>query len=217
MAQSLSRAEFWLLARLVRDAASLKMLGLPEGPPWEGATVQTVFNCRSHGLTVEGLARCIRRLLSIGWLGFVPSDFARDLGSMPSTRRLLAAMTAKGVFWESAYLCLTPAGGLIWQAFARPDLERIVDDFVQPDSDVEWERREVTVSEARMLSRYQAAVREEQEVDPSSEHVFEVDDWKRLYWQPLCRGLRWRFRARPRVGPVGADSLWLRQSWCEWR
>jgi hypothetical protein len=217
MSQRLSRAEFWLLARLVRYGASLRMLGLPEGPPWEGSTIQELFNCRSHGLSTEGLARCIRGLLSRGWLEFVPSHYARELGPRPSTQKLLAAMTARGRFWDSPYLCLTAAGGHVWQAFARPDLERIVDDSIQPESDEEWEHRDVTVSGPRLLSRYQAAVRAEQEVDSSSERVCEIDDWERLYWQPRCRGLRWTFRARPRIGTIGAESLRLRESWCEWK
>jgi len=126
-------------------------------------------------------------------------------------------MISRGLFWDSAYLRLTAAGGSVWLSFARQDLDRLIDDFELPESDDAWEHREVTASNSRWLGFYQAAVRSEEEIDPSSERVFGIDDWERLYWQPRCPGLRWTFRARRRDGPIGAESTRLRQSWCEWQ
>ncbi len=209
----LSRAEFWLLSRLAVVAQPLRALGLPEGPPWERATLDTAFNCRGHGLAPDAFARCVHGAVRKGWI-----QLSRDgemLDRLPSLSTMRSLLSEPGVFAEGARAFLTAPGGDVWEAFARPEWGRYIDDCLAFEAGAGAELREVTTLDRAWLCRYQDAVRAEQSVD--CESVLEIVDWRMTYWKPPVAAHRWTFRAQGRRRPIEQSSSYLQSLWCEWR
>ncbi len=110
---------------------------------------------------------------------------------------------------------LTALGGEVWEAFARPEWDRYIDDCYTFEADTEAELREVTTLDPAWLRRYQDTVRAEQSIDRES--TIEIADWEMTYWKPCVAAYRWTFRAQGLCRPVERPSHYLRSLWCEWR
>lgn len=209
----LSRAEFWLLSRLAVFAQSLRALGLPEGPPWGHATLDTAFNCRGHGLAPDAFARCVHGAVRKGWIQL--SRDGRTVDRLPSLSTMRSLLSEPGVFAEGARAVLSALGGEVWEAFARPEWSRYIDDCMTFEAGTGAELREVTTVDRAWLRCYQDAVRAEQSLDRES--VFEIDDWQMTYWKPPVAAHRWTFRAQGPRRPIEQSSNCLQSLWCEWR
>jgi hypothetical protein len=213
----LTRAEFWLLTRVAVYGQSLRALGMPERPPaglpWGGTSLEEHYNCRGHGLGPRAFARCLYGAIRKDWI-----QLWRDgspVENPPSLPEVLTWLSEPGRFADGVYACLSTRGGEVWEAFARPEWDRYIDDFTTFGGDTEPELREVTALDPAWLCRYQETVRAEQSIDRES--TFEIADWELTYWKPRVAAYRWTFRAQGKRRPVERPSHYLRSLWCEWR
>jgi hypothetical protein len=209
----LTRGEYWLLAQAVHCSFPLRVLTLPEGPPWTGGTIQENLNVEGHGMDTATLARCLMRMSRRGWIrldrGIRESD-----GALPcDVASIRAAVSERGRFCEGAYYRLTVEGGLVWELFARPNWSAYIEDTESGDG-----VREVIVANRKSLGRYMCAVRNEGLVDEGSESIDEISDWNMAYWKQPVSGIRWRFRfqeSRERLHRMTSSGA-LRNLWCRW-
>jgi len=216
----LTRGEYWLLARAVLYRMPLRLLSLPEGPPWNFNTIQETLNAESHGMSAAVLARTLVRMRQRGWIE-VDRGIKPDSGSFDvDPQAMRAALAERGRLHEGPYYGLTPDGGMIWEQFARPRWPLFVED--EEDESAEGDgvsTRRVIVGDRAFFDRYMRAVRGEVAIEVGSEALIDVSDWKPAYWKTPLVGIRWDFRCRQRPIDPRYDctrSSRLKGSWCEW-
>lgn len=219
MSPRLDRGEYWLLANAVEYGLPLGVLTLPEWPRSDGrATIDVVLNKRGHGLGTARLAGTLLRMLQRSWIELSRNQQPISLPDRDEMLRLLAERGRR--FDETAHYALTPEGGSIWEAFARPDWDRYIThsfDLGGPESD-ETELHEAIAADPKLLKRYVGAVAHETPIDAGSEVFSEFNPWEATYWKSLPAGFRCLFRVR-RNEPAAyrpPGSQWLRDRWCPW-
>lgn len=216
----LTRAEYWLLLQAATMRLPLCVAAAPEGPPW-GWTIEEALNCCGHGLSRAALARTVQRLVRRGWIGLCRWNICTgQRESLPASRRAIAAEfdrrldeDVRGIFE------LTAQGGAVFEAFARPDWERYVEDFSMfGEGDDEPAERRIVAADRRRLMEYLDAVRNECDVVTGSEIVRELADWQPIYWKPPRPGVECRLRCRDKPLQERAMHGTRAQSrrWCEW-
>jgi hypothetical protein len=209
----LTRGEYWLLAQAVFHGFPLRVLALPEGPPWTGDTIQENLNVQGHGMSTATLARTLVRLSRRGWIHLDRSIRESD-GYLPcDAASIRAALNERGRFFEGAYYRLTAEGALIWELFARPDWSAYIEDEYSEERDGV---REVIAANRTSLERYMRAVRHEGSVEEGSESTDEIAEWKITYWKPPVVGIRRRFLFRESPERFRRSSDALQKLWCKW-
>lgn len=234
MSVRLNRGECWLLAKAVEHDLPLWVLGLREWPQVDyDRSIEAALNCRGHGMDTATLKRTLRRLTARGWI-----RLARDLGDanehLPADDAVLdEALHSKPPrfdFSATPSVLLTPAGGAVWEAFARPQWDLYVSDDYDDLGEGRYERCVVAGSE-RKLKNYLHTLRLQYEWERSAETWRERSDWQPIYWKPPFAGFECRFRYREGEPPLGTydnaawwrrqlgshEQSWQSGSWCRWR
>lgn len=220
MSARLTRGEYWLLAKAVTYQLPLPLLALPEGPPWDRATIDETMNCEGHGMAIDELARTLLRLARRGWIEITPTHASRP--QVYEFEALLVELKKRGSFSDQAYYGLTRQGGEVWETFARPrwhlyysDSYDSVEDEISPETLL----GEVTTSNRRTLDLYMQARRQEVDIVSDTEEISEVAEWSMTYWKPPCDAWCCRFVYHERKH---WQSGWrttgnMRHLWCEWQ
>lgn len=208
----LNRGEYWLLSEAVEFRFPLRTLTLPEGPPWDGPTIDVTLNHEGHGLSLNQLSRTLLRMANLGWIEFsrgIGSD--RHLLATPDHARIREWLGETGTFIDGVYYALTAAGGHVWEKFARPDWDR----YIAHESDSEDGSVEIVTATEKLLHKYLQAVATEVTIDPESVQIAEIQPWQLTYWKSLPCGVRCTFRGTelPYQPP---KSQWWRERWCRW-
>ena len=216
----LTRGEYWLLARAVLFRMPVRMLSIPEGPPFTDHTIQQVLNREGHGMSLSLLASTLMRMRRHGWIQLHASLRSESDDFADSKEAIRAELAVVRRFMEGAYYGLTPLGGEIWESFARPLWSLFIEDEDEPSCDEGVSMRHVITGDRELLRRYMSSVRHEVAIVAGSESVTEMTDWKPAYWKPPMTGIRWNFQCRElRFDPrylVHSASSRFRRSWCEW-
>ncbi len=216
----LARAEYWLLLRAATIRLPLRVIAAPEGPPW-GGTIQEAFNCDGHGLPRDALARTLQRLVRRGWIRLYRWHLATaQREPLAASRRAIAAGFDRRFDEDGReFYELTPQGGAVFEAFARPDWDRYVEDGSPLDADEYLpDERRIVAADRRRLDNYLRALRQEREVVAGSEVFRERADWQPVYWKPPRAGVECRLLCRSRSPQewVGSCTTLQQRYWCEW-
>jgi hypothetical protein len=213
MSPRLNRAEFWLLTTAAEQGIPLRMLNLYDGDQPRHNHLEVVLNKRGHGQTIPQLARALERMHSRGWI-----DFQKLRGPEPraALNDFACAIREPGNFADGWYYSLTAQGGNVWEAFARPDWDRFIE-----DEDEQAEGTYVRVVRAmneHRLGRYLGMINQEIEVEPDSKQIGIVEPWRVSYWKNLPRALQCTFRCRRKTESPRfcSPASWLRSRWCDW-
>jgi hypothetical protein len=221
MTLRLSRGEYWLLEAVLEHYLPVYVLGLPEGPPWTGNTIEMSLNKRGHGLDRSALIRTLLRLQRLGWIELQLRNLTHgDLTTLVMNEVELAFEMYVGPKNESdIYYRLTSKGGAIWEAFARPDWTFFLQESVDWDDDgniKEWTIR--GNSEKHVLS-YFSTLRESYDVTDGSVRHKTLIKWQGTYWKNFPSGFELAFDAIERT-PRGQNLhkiCAVRDSWYQWR
>lgn len=234
MSVRLNRGEFWLLAKAVEHNLPLWLLGLPEWPQVEyNRSIQAALDCRGHGMDTTTLKRTVQRLAARGWirLALAVDDADESLAADDALLDEALHTTRKNCdFTTTVSILLTPTGGAVWEAFARPEWDLYVSDDCEDLGDGWYERCIVTGCEW-MLKRYLHTLWLQQEWQREGEVRRMRRDWQPIYWKPPFSGFECRFRYREVEPPLGTyDNVvwwrresgshrqcWVSGSWCRWR
>ena len=220
MSARLTRGEYWLLAKAATYRLPLPLLALPEGPPWDRATIDQAMNCEGHGMAIDELARTLHGLARRGWIEIKPTHASRP--QVYEFEGLIIELKKGGSFSDHAYYGLTLEGGEVWETFARPRWHLYYDascesigDQISPEI---WQG-EVTTINRRTLDTYMQARRQEVDIVEDTEEIGEVTEWSMVYWKQPCRAWCCRFVLRERKH---CQSDWrttenMRHLWCEWQ
>lgn len=206
-APRLTRGEYWILNSLVEHPYPLYFFSGPD------RFLQDVFNRQPHGLTEDEVTLTLLGLFNAGWIegethprctsGPQPPDvpfdptgagiraafepqFYRREGDGPRRRRRDPEVTIR----------LTPEGGGVWEAFAKPRWEHFFQDFYEhPDGG-----RSVKLLRAVDRTRgqqYAAYWGELEEFDPAAIVWKPVAPFPATYWKTLPVGFEARVRCTP--------------------
>ena len=218
----LTRAEYWLLLKAATMRLPLWVIAAPEGPPWGVGTIEESLNCLGHGLSHGALACTVQRLARRKWIRLYRSSRCGEHREpLQADRHVIAAEFDRQRCEDGIGTYeLTPLGGEVFEAFARPEWDRYIEDFFLLSAvDGESAERQIIAADRRRLNRYLDAVRHEYEVDPGSESIHERTDWQPIYWKAPRAGVECRLRYRDRQ-PTHESSIRsagsLLRSWCEW-
>lgn len=219
----LARAEYWLLLQAATLRLPLWVVAAPEGPPWRGS-IEEALNCRGHGLPRDALARTLLRLARRGWIHLYHWHMAAERREpLDVSRHAVAAGFERRPGEDGhAFYELTSSGGAVFEAFARPEWGRYVEDGLSWDTGAELDdrlpERQVVAADRRRLDEYLSAVRQECDVLAGSEVFRERTDWQPVYWKPPRAGVecRLRCRERPPLERLDRGTALQQRSWCEW-
>ena len=227
MSVRLSRGEYWLLLQSVTMQLPLPLLMLPEGPPWDRATIDQTLNCDGHGMSPDELAQVLCDFATRGWIKITRfADDSQPLGC--DLAMINAELRRRGPHEKNAYYGLTGEGGAAWERFARPHWHRYIEHETDYDVTIEGDEYADTarrleasyvVAESRKeLDRYLFAVRCENDIEPDSEQFDIVPAWQPIYWKPPREGhrCRLRYREKKHLHGIAHMTSFYRRAWCKW-
>jgi hypothetical protein len=198
----MDEAEFWLLDVVVKGRVYLDWL------LWEH--LEEALNRPGHGLDPDALLDMVDRLFRGGFLDFVGSPRGCDCGdSGRSLHRseIEAALHGSGPCISYG---MTSRGGARWEAVAKPDWSRFLDELTGIDPD------EIEVSgldRDRVASHLRRHVRTA--IVPGSERWEELIPWEATYWKTFPRGYRVTV-AWQREAPNKAPDWDSYERWIKW-
>ena len=198
--------EFWLLDSVLEMRHPLSMLTSEQVESW--------FGRPAHGMTRDELLGLLGELFARGDL-CASTDERGDF--VPAEAELAAALDGGA----DADYGLTEAGGARWEALARPDWNRFMDEVYGDDSAGAITGRalggqyagEITCADRVHLDQYlQGVVYNGFLPHPETVQVETLTPWQALYWKVLPVGERVTFQCL-RVKPVAEEEVpaWFRE------
>jgi hypothetical protein len=198
----MDEAEFWLLDVVVTGRIQLDWL------LWED--LEEALNRPGHGLDPDALLDTVDRLLRGGFIdaeGLRRTGDRADLGRSPHRSDIEAAL--HGVM-PGIYYGMTSRGGARWEAVAKPDWSRFLDESAGTDPD------EVEVCG---LDRDRVATHLRRHtlfaVVPGDERWDTLIPWRATYWKTFPRGYRVT-TAWPEETPARKPDRDSYERWIRW-
>jgi len=173
----MDEAEFWLLDVVVTGRVHLDWL------LWE--ELEVALNRPGHGLDPDALLNLVDRLFRGGFIdAYGPrcSDDREDLGRSLHRSEIEAALHGCGPVMSYG---MTSRGGARWEALAKPDWSRFLDESAGLDPDeveVAGLDRDRVASHIRQHTLFPVA--------PDSERWETLVPWEATYWKTMPRGYR---------------------------
>lgn len=231
MSLRLTRGEYWLLTQAVRFKLPLSLLSLPEGPPWDVATIDMALNCPGHGMGFDELVRTLHELFERDWITLKPGH-GKPVPRVWDAATIRAELSERQAHHRSAYYGLTSRGGRVWERFARPEWCRLIEHEWDDPDEIDaggaldyheqaqrWQGMHVIAAQSDLLDQYMRAVRIEYEIAADSERFDALDDWRLVYWKPPTHAMRCGFVCREKT--FAGEDHGLRPTsafpaWCRW-
>ena len=198
----MDEAEFWLLDVVVRARVHLDWL------LWEH--LDEALNRPGHGLDPDVLLDMVDRLFRGGFIdaaGPRRSGEPGDLGLSLHRSEIEAALHG---YRPGLSYGMTSRGGARWEAVAKPDWSRFLDESAGLDPD---EVEMAGLDRDRVASHLQRHTL--WAVVPGSERWTELIPWQATYWKTLPRGYRVRV-PWPRESPDKAPDWAAYNEWIHW-
>ncbi len=210
---SLTRGEYWLLETVAELCIPIWLLN-SEG-------LELDLNKPSHGLTENLLITTLEKLFKEGLITAHRFDHEEE-DLVFSAEQIQAAFTDRQP--DKLYFYgLTPKGGQIWEAFARPNWNYHIDGGYQPDDDNFdiWFGEIICVQKDHLNNYFNSIVINQYDVDKKTIQWDIMEPWQATYWKKLPTGYRIRFYGREKKNTNQPPSLrgqtWYDNRWYRWR